>query len=916
MIAKNVANGGKAMNPYEVLGVERDASAKTIKSAYRKLARKWHPDLFQTEAEIKNAEGKMKEINEAYEILKTPEKRAAFDAANPASVNVYEYYANKQVKTKQSRKKAQDSTDIENEKQRRAVLQFLDVEYEHKNEILDMFAELVNGAVSGLFSEEEYSEYFSLVLEEVQDCITKIKKIVSVARAKYIIGLDTVFRRAEEVIEELTRKGNETPASLEEARYVEETRQLSEKIHELMSGFRSRFVPIIHFNLIDKTWEFDNDSQIASCCEKHKDEVEALLADMKWVQKTARERNIDVGGITYGSQNLSYSRQREDSLDECIAMLEKAKHIIGLNLQGLREEFWKTKCKYSKDSRGRTILTGIGDSFHMAEQYKGNFICPPHINGINRNAFYWLKKVESITIPAHAINSEVILLPSFSTLKKLFFTFGTEKKSVDVSKAGSENITRKGDYICVSGTYSERTFALVDAENVYLYDNEEICKLSGVSSMEQLENLSKWWRSNSEWKGYELQIHTWAQAVGKIPDPAIMMLLPTSVEAVQEWAKADKTNLEKTILINGEALKTRVIRLYIALGALNGSSCHAQAEWLISKLDVGRMYRSRLERYPDEMPINADPMFDVPKSAVDLVQENIDNKEFLPYVFAFLEGYRIFQTEARKQNVVLTAEFVINTAPQYIFHKKIDKTTSFVTQLLEVERDMNERIADKILRLYNISQRQLKSGIKKNIIETVDEEKNSVMHYKFVDMESLECYRALAKFFKCKNLANRHYGVETEDVFVSKNSHAITIMDGENKCVAIAILNLFDEGELFADIMYCENKSVDVLEAIRRALIDQKECNTIVTGISIGMNEAPRTTRYNEWHTVVQNSNVDWLKKIKWRKFEYVFKSRILGDAYKAYRTRFVIWGKEQYFSLPNPWDNPDISRRRNRRRW
>ena len=50
---------------YEILGVARDADAATIKSAYRKLARKYHPDVNKT----KEAEEKFKDINEAYEVL-------------------------------------------------------------------------------------------------------------------------------------------------------------------------------------------------------------------------------------------------------------------------------------------------------------------------------------------------------------------------------------------------------------------------------------------------------------------------------------------------------------------------------------------------------------------------------------------------------------------------------------------------------------------------------------------------------------------------------------------------------------------------------------------------------------------------------------------------------------------------------
>ncbi|WP_319774889.1 molecular chaperone DnaJ [Breoghania sp.] len=61
---------------YEVLGVTRDADDKTLKSAFRKLAMKYHPDRNPDDSE---AEAKFKEINEAYDALKDPEKRAAYD---------------------------------------------------------------------------------------------------------------------------------------------------------------------------------------------------------------------------------------------------------------------------------------------------------------------------------------------------------------------------------------------------------------------------------------------------------------------------------------------------------------------------------------------------------------------------------------------------------------------------------------------------------------------------------------------------------------------------------------------------------------------------------------------------------------------------------------------------------------------
>ena len=907
------------MNPYEVLGVDRNANEKTIKAAYKKLAWKWHPDLFHTETEIKDAEIKMKEINEAYDILKTPERRSAFDRENPVSVNVYEYYASKQTKAKPNRKKTHNSTNIEKEKQRKAVLQFLDVEYEHKNEILDMFAELATGAVADAFSEEEYREYLSLVLEEMRDCISKIQKIVSVAKAKQINGLEANFRRAQEVVEELTQKGNETPKSLKQAHYVEETRILTKKIHELMKSFRDRVNSVTSFVLIDKTWEFNDDNQLNSVCEKHKNEVIELLSDMQWVQETAYERNIDIGVIAFGDPNSKYLYERyEKTLDECREIVEKNKQVLDLNLQKLREEFWSKKCSYSKDTKGQTILKGMKDLLE-AEDYKGNFICPPNISGIAVDAFYWLRNVHSITIPAHVINNDTTIEVPSGSLKKLIFTFGEKSQTVNISKIDSEVITRKGNYICISGYNSEHTFALVDTKKAYVYDEKKLCKLNGVTSMEQLKELSKLWGSYSGWIGYQLQIHTWAQVVKKLPAPNLMRLLPVSVESVKEWVKMDKTNFENAIRVDDDDLKTRVVRLYIALGALNGSYCHAQAEWLISKLDVSKMYRSRLERYPNEKQENEDPMFYVPKTAVYLVQENIDNKEFIPYIFAFLEGYKLFQSEAKKANVELSDEFIINTAPQYIFHKKVDKTTTFVKQLLEAERDINVRIADKILRLYNIAHRHQNDSTTKNIIETVDNAGDSVIHYKFFDIKSLKSYLAFAKDFKLKERfqkCNTYYGVEAENVFLSNNSHAIEIVDGENKRIAVVILNLLDKGELFADIMSCENKSIDVLEAIRRVLIDQKNCNNIVTAISIGMNEAPRTNRYNEWRKVVQNSSVDWAQGVSWIKFEYLFESRILGTAYKGYRARFIVDGVGQHLNSPNPWDNPRKSRYRRREYW
>jgi molecular chaperone DnaJ len=70
---------------YEVLGIERDASDEEIKRAFRQLAFKYHPDHNRDD----EAEGKFKEVNEAYEVLSDPEKRAAYDRFGHGGVDGY-----------------------------------------------------------------------------------------------------------------------------------------------------------------------------------------------------------------------------------------------------------------------------------------------------------------------------------------------------------------------------------------------------------------------------------------------------------------------------------------------------------------------------------------------------------------------------------------------------------------------------------------------------------------------------------------------------------------------------------------------------------------------------------------------------------------------------------------------------------
>ena len=68
---------------YEILGVDRGVDEDTVKSAYRKLAMKHHPDRNPGN---KEAEDKFKEATEAYEVLKDPQKRSAYDRFGHAGV--------------------------------------------------------------------------------------------------------------------------------------------------------------------------------------------------------------------------------------------------------------------------------------------------------------------------------------------------------------------------------------------------------------------------------------------------------------------------------------------------------------------------------------------------------------------------------------------------------------------------------------------------------------------------------------------------------------------------------------------------------------------------------------------------------------------------------------------------------------
>ena len=71
---------------YALLGVKKAAGDAELKSAYRKLAKQYHPDVNPGDAE---AERKFKQISEAYDVLKDPQSRAAYDQFGHAGVGLF-----------------------------------------------------------------------------------------------------------------------------------------------------------------------------------------------------------------------------------------------------------------------------------------------------------------------------------------------------------------------------------------------------------------------------------------------------------------------------------------------------------------------------------------------------------------------------------------------------------------------------------------------------------------------------------------------------------------------------------------------------------------------------------------------------------------------------------------------------------
>src|ERR1700751_3698062 len=86
---------------YKILGVDKNASEEDIKKAYRKLARKFHPDLNPND---KEANRKFQEINEANEVLSDPQKRKAYDKHGSIGNNASQRKRPKKSKSEKSSK--------------------------------------------------------------------------------------------------------------------------------------------------------------------------------------------------------------------------------------------------------------------------------------------------------------------------------------------------------------------------------------------------------------------------------------------------------------------------------------------------------------------------------------------------------------------------------------------------------------------------------------------------------------------------------------------------------------------------------------------------------------------------------------------------------------------------------------------
>jgi hypothetical protein len=112
---------------YKVLGVPSSASVDKIKSAYRKLVKKYHPDLFSTPAQKRRATDRFRQINEAYAVLGDPERRRDYDKRSQAVAGAKRPAAATKPTTKPAtstpRRPRRDGTNFPNAAKRRSFIQ-------------------------------------------------------------------------------------------------------------------------------------------------------------------------------------------------------------------------------------------------------------------------------------------------------------------------------------------------------------------------------------------------------------------------------------------------------------------------------------------------------------------------------------------------------------------------------------------------------------------------------------------------------------------------------------------------------------------------------------------------------------------------------------------------------------------------
>lgn len=149
---------------YEILEVSENASKEIIEKAYRVLAKKYHPDL-QTQENRQKAENKMKEINEAYDILNCDEKRRAYD--------IYlEEERQKQTKKQEIENKNERILQEQLEKQLKQQMESqMQAQYEQKyNEAYESYLRRLGYKIKYKWTWKNYKEFLITILVIILIC--------------------------------------------------------------------------------------------------------------------------------------------------------------------------------------------------------------------------------------------------------------------------------------------------------------------------------------------------------------------------------------------------------------------------------------------------------------------------------------------------------------------------------------------------------------------------------------------------------------------------------------------------------------------------------------------------------------------------------------------------------------------------